>query len=387
MNMKKRTVIVIGIVVLVLATAGLVAATMIPSAEELLIASLERLESVSSGHAVVDLELQMPEQDVSATVEIWGELNIGPNGEPAARLLILESSEMEYVGLTIVTDGSDFWLYSPVRNSVIVGQADELATLIAEKMAEHEGQWDQGGDFTIDPADHPETPAEAVELILEYATVQRNGSSLIGDQETDLLRIVPIADKMPEEIRLAGGFINLWLRASDQLPVAAEYAESAFGHAKFEASQIQVGESIDPNIFSFEIPEGVEVIQATELLTRLESLNEMADPADLDIMSLGQLPAGSEPAGTEQFGSTVVQRFALSGGRSFVIAQGASIPLDAPVEATSSQTVTVRGSAGMLHSNEDASRTMLVWQEDSLFIMVAGDLSPEQALAVAESLQ
>ena len=46
----------------------------------------------------------------------------------------------------------------------------------------------------------------------------------------------------------------------------------------------------------------------------------------------------------------------------------------------------VRGVEGTLHTNSEATRSLLIWQEDDLFFLVGGDLSPEQLLSIAESL-
>ena len=387
MKIKKQTGIVIVAILLLLGTVGLVAATMIPSAEELLTRSLETLESVSSGHAVVTVSAQLPDQDINGAFEVWGKLNAGPNNEPAVRVVVLEADQSELIGTTVVFDGSQFWLYSPDRNSVVVGQAEELAPLLAERLAEYEGQWPGSSDFDHESADVPQTPAEAVAKLLEYFTIGRNGSGQVGENQAAILRLVPIAEMMPEEVRLAGGFINLWLRTEDQLPLAVEYAEGAVGAFVAEASQIQVNESIDDSIFTFTIPEGVEVIEAAAMLVQMEALKQPVDAVEVGALIPGELPAGAEPAGTEQFAGTVIQRFALPDGQSFVVAQGASVPQDIPAEATTSETVIVRGVEGTLHTNDEATRSLLVWQENNEIFLVGGDLSPEQALTVAGSLQ
>jgi outer membrane lipoprotein-sorting protein len=387
MKIRKQTGIIIVVALLLLGTVGIVAATMIPSAEELLTASLDTLESVTSGHAVVTVSAQLPDQDIDSTFEVWGKLDAGPNLEPAVRAVVLNASHSELIGTTMVSDGSQFWLYSPERNSVIVGQAEELAPLLAERLAEYEGQLPGGSDFEHDPADMPQTPAEAVAKLLEYFTIERKGSDQIGENQADVLRLVPIAEMMPEEIRLAGGFVNLWLRTEDQLPLAVEYAEGAVGAFRAEATQVQINEPIEDSTFSFVIPEGAEVIEAADLLQQMEAFSQPVDAAEVNALTPSELPAGAESVGSDQFAGTVVQRYSLPEGQSFVVAQGTSVPQDIPAEATSSDNVIVRGTEGMLHTNDEATRSLLVWQENDEFFLVGGDLSPEQALAVAESLQ
>lgn len=387
MKLKKQTAIAIGVVLLLFASVGLVAAMIIPSAEDLLTSSIETLEGITTGYGQVTVSAQMSDQDFSGTFEGWIKRDAGPNGEPAVRVVVLEADQSALIGQTLVSDGSQFWFHDPQRNTVIVGQAEEITSLLMERLEQYEGHWPYEQEFDPETAEVPETPAEVVARILEYFTVERSGSRDIGEYEVDALRLVPIAEMMPEEIRMAGGYVNLWLRSGDQLPLAVEYAEGSMGAFTIEASEVVVNEPIADSIFSFAIPEGSEVIDVVDLANEIEAHKQTVDAAEVGALMPDQLPAGAEPAGTEQFGTTIVQRFSLPGDLSFVIAQGPSVPQDAPAEATSSETVTVRGAQGILHTNDEATRSLLIWQESDEFVLIGGDLSPDQALAIAESLQ
>lgn len=387
MKNRKRAFIVILVLLLLLATVGLAAAMIIPSADELLTGSIETLETVDDGHAIVEVSVEMPDKTLNGTFEMWGKLNMGPNGEPAYRLEVLAASEAGMVGTTAVTDGNQFWLYSPDKNSVVVGNAEEMAPLLAEKFAEYQGEWDHSGEFDPEQVDKPQTPAEAVAKLLEYFTAERNGQEQVAGSEAYRLRLVPIPEKMPDEFRAAGGFLNLWLRTSDQLPLAAEYAESALGYAKFEATLAEINSGLDNSLFTFTLPEGVEVIQAAELLAAMNEFEQPLEAADFELLEASELPEAAVATERQQIGSAVVQRYDLPDGLSFVVAQGPAMPLDQPAEATSSETVTVRGVEGTLFTNDDASRSLLVWSEGELFYLVGGDLGPEQVAAIAESLQ
>lgn len=391
MKKQLRTVVIVLLAVLLLATAGLVAATVIPSAEDLLISSAETLETVTSGSAEFSFLAQLPERTISGSFEAWGKLNAGPNGEPAVRLVVLTADESEHVGVTLISDGNQFWLYNPHLNTVVLGQAEELAPLLAERLAEYQTQygdfWDLGVEFDPDSGDHPQTPAEAVAELLQFFTAERNGSGQVGQYVADIVRLVPIAYQMPEEVRLAGGFVNLWLRSDDQLPLAAEYAESSLGYVKIEATGVEINQEIDDGTFTFDIPADATVLQATDLLAQLGPPSQSVDAAEAGALTPTELPAGASQVGSEQIAGTIVQSFTLPDGKSFVIAQGPEVPQDVPSEAASSEMVIVRGVEGTLHVNSDATRSLLIWQEEGDFFLIGGDLGPEQALAVAESLQ
>ena len=387
MNTKRRTILIALTVLIAVVSVGLLAAVIIPSADELLTQSLETLETVTDGHAIVETTVELPEKTVSGTFEIWGKFSADPDGRPSVRVEVLAASEAELVGLTAVSDGTQSWLYNPNRNTVVVGQAEELAPLLAEKIAGYEGEWGHSGDFDPETADIPETPADAVAKMLEYFTAERNGQEEVAGTDAYLLRLIPIPEQMPDEFRIAGGYINLWLRTGDKLPLAAEYAEGALGYGKFQATLAEINTGLDDSIFTFVIPEGVEVIEATELVAELEALEHSNEAVDFETLTPTDLPEEAIAAETQQIGGAVIQRYNLPEGRSFVVAQGPSMPLDVPAEATSTETVIVRGVEGTLYSNDEDTRALLTWSEGEVSFLVGGDLSAEQAAAIAESLQ
>ena len=51
------------------------------------------------------------------------------------------------------------------------------------------------------------------------------------------------------------------------------------------------------------------------------------------------------------------------------------------------ETVDVRGVSGKLFVDEEGNRVLLTWEENGLLYVIAGDLTPEQAHLLAESLQ
>lgn len=391
---RKRTIIIILTLVLLVASASLTAAMMIPSADDLLTQSLETLETITDGHAVVSVDAELPDQTINGTFEVWGKLGLGPNGEPGLRVEVLQASESELIGVTAVTNGTQFWLYDPTSNTVVTGTAAEMAAILAEKMSEHQS-WGNGFDgglphdeFDPETADFPETPAEAVAKLLEYVTAERTGLEELTGGDAYKLRLVPIPEKMPDQVRVAGGFVNVWLRSSDQLPLGAEYAEGAMGYGKIMATSAEINTNLDDALFTFAIPEGATVIQAVDLLAKVEaSTAETAALTTDAVLSPGYLPEAARLGETNQIGGSVVQRYNLPDGKSFVVAQGPSMPFDAPTEATSEETTTVRGVDAILFTNEDASRTLLAWSENGIGFMIGGDLTPDQATAIAESLQ
>jgi hypothetical protein len=122
----------------------------------------------------------------------------------------------------------------------------------------------------------------------------------------------------------------------------------------------------------------------------MEAMKETAEGAgsavDFEPLSPTDLPAGAVAEEGQQIAGAAVQRFNLADGP-FVVAQGKGFPIDAPEDATNTETVQVRGVDGTLFTNDEGTRTLLTWQEGEMTFLIGGDLSPEQALAIAKSLQ
>lgn len=390
--MTRKRILLIGFL-LVLAGLALGAFVLQPGAREMLVDAAEAMqtatEDLSTGHAIVEVSLDMPEQSGTGTVEMWGRMGAGPNGEPAFRAEVLASSFPEAEGMTLVSDGSQFWLWNPAENRVLTGTADEMRALMEEKFADY-----APGDFSSewqekDPAemDHPETPEEAVDKLLEYFTVERAGSERIGHANANKLRLIPIPEQMPDEVRTAGGLLHVWIRAADDLPLGVEYTGGALGEGIAQATLLDLNVELDDTLFTFEVPEGAEVMTIADLEQEHESLSleEAEAAAEFDVLEPAELPAGATLVEVVEMRGAIVQRYNLADGGSFTVAQGLAEAAAPP--AIDGAEVEVRGAAGTLFSDEDGARTLLTWQEDGITFWVAGNLTAEQAIALAESLQ
>ncbi|MCB8927833.1 MAG: DUF4367 domain-containing protein [Ardenticatenaceae bacterium] len=369
-------------------TAVAIGAFVIPTAEDLLVQSLETSQTITDGHAIVEVSLDIPDNAMSGTVEAWGRLDAGPNGEPAFRVEVLTAEEADLIGTIAVSDGTQFWVWNPAENVVLTGQFEELYARIAEEMAGQEFDHDMDdfeGEF--DEEAMPETSEEAVAKLLEYFTAERAGSDVIGNSNVNTVRLIPIPEQMPEEVRAAGGLLNVWLRDGDSAPVGVEYVGGAIGSGVARATFLELNQGIDDAVFTFTIPEGATVIDAADIeLPEMDELEEAAavEP-DFDLLSPTSLPDEATLRETTNVRGAIVERYGLPNGRSFTIAQGRTDVNLTPDEG--GESVTVRGVAGMLYTDEADGRTLLNWSEGEIQYWIGGDLTGEEALAIAESLQ
>ena len=158
MNKKRNIWLVAGAVILL---AALVSAFVVmqPSAKDILTQTIETTKTIESGHAIVKIDVDTPEEKASSAVEVWGRHDEG--GPGAFRLEVLETDKEDAVGGVIVSDGETVWAYSPAKNTVFTGTVEEAKAAMEEKQPMRD-------EFDMEEFEHPENAEEAVEKLLEF---------------------------------------------------------------------------------------------------------------------------------------------------------------------------------------------------------------------------
>jgi len=375
MNKKRYVWSIVGIAILLSAlVSGFI--LMQPSAEDILVQTLETTKTINDAHAVVEVRVDTVEKDGTAKVEIWGRR--GDDGPGAFRLEVLETSDEEAAGAVAVSDGETLWAYAPSKGKVFVGTLEEAKSVMAEKQLARDEF--EKGDF-----EHPENAEEAVQKLLEYLTVDKQGSDEIAGESATHLKLMPLPEQMPSEYAVVGGFVNLWIDQARDVPLAVEYTGGSMGEISATVLELDINAGVEEALFAFEMPADVEVVPFAELLPETISLEEAASTAEFELLIPSENPQGATLVDILDVRGTIVQRYALPEGGSFTVAQGISD--EAPRPSTEAQTVEVRGVAGALYASENGTQVLLVWAEDQVFYTIAGDLAAEQALMIAESLK
>ena len=386
-------------ILLTLASCALVAFMLQPSAAEILTNALTNLETVENGHAVVDLAVDLPDMDGSATVEVWGKPDVGPNGEPGMRAVILAADLPQDMGpmplsagTTLVSDGTQFWVWVPEQNTVLVGTFEELMAGAHDNAAEEpfnpEDLPFDPADLPFDPENPPDTPDEVISLLLTYFDAERSGSMELAGETAFEIRLIPIPEQMPEEIRAIGGLLTVWVGQDSGLALGAAYTGGAVGEVSLTTSLLEVNVDLDDALFTFEIPEGATVINVADLERPAgdEQAAEAFAPVDrstLNVLVPTTLPDDAAYVETFTRDGVVVQRFSRAGG-SFTVAQGA--PTNAFDMFGPAQGAAVNGLDATLFADDSGGRALLTWIDGGSQYWVAGDLSAAEALSVAESL-
>ncbi len=375
MNKKRNVWLVAGGVILL---AALVSAFVImqPSAKDILTQTLETSKTIEDAHAILNISVDSPEEKASATVEVWGRHE--EEGPGAFRLEVIETDKEEAVGGIIVSDGETVWAYSPAKGKVFTGTAEEAKAAMEEKQP-------MGEEFDKEEFEHPENAEEAVEKLLEYFEAQRTGTETIADANAYQLELKPIPEQMPAEYTAVGGLLNLWIDQSRSVPLAVAYTGGSMGEIRITALELEINQGVDEALFSFEIPDGVVVVGFADMKPESLSLDEAAASAEFEFLTPDTVPDGATLIEVFDVKGMIVQQYTLPEGGSFTVAQGQTDEAKKP--STEEQAVEVRGVAGSLFVSEENDKVLLSWTEGEVSFYVAGNLTAEQALEIAESLK
>ena len=387
---SKKLWILIGSVIFVAALiSGFV--LMQPSAQDILVNSLESAKTITNGHAVVSVEVDTIDEDASGILEVWAYL--GEDNPGGFRVEVVESSKAKAQGAIIVSDGDSLWAYSPTENKVFVGTPEEAKALMEEndyfsgKFGEY--PHDLEGEYSDSEHDHPENAEETVEKMQEYFNISKSGTEMVAGETAEQLRLEPIPEQMPAEYLAVGGFINLWISQVSNLPLAFEFTGSSMGDLSVTVLEYDINTSLDETFFTFDIPEGAEVVTFADLEPKSLTLEEAGNNADFDFLTPTDTPTGATLVDILEVSGAFVQRYTLPQGGSFTVAQGAIEDKSGTSESSrgDSQVIEVRGTSGQLYVSDDGSKTLLTWTEGEQFYSIAGDVTPDQAVKIAESLE
>lgn len=388
MTQSRKLILPFGIFLAAIALAAVVIMVR-ANAEDLLHQAARLMDNATEGHAVLSFKVDAPQKSGSGTVEVWGRKAVGPNGEPAFRIELLDvgADKRDLIGSVAVSDGAQVVIWRADENTAYVGTIAEMKARMQEGH-DHELTGYDLPDYDEEAV--PETPEEAVNKLLEYFEAEREGQTEINGVAANLLRLVPIPEQMPDEFRANGGFFDVSLRTEDSAPLGVEFSGAAVGSGKVTASALELGQEGDPplfagSVFTFAIPEGAEIVQLADLQPQALSLEEASDAAAFDVLVPTELPAAARLQEVNEIRGAVVQRYRLPGGGSFTIAQGEAGAGRAP-DGADGQPVTVRGLQGMLYQDDDGARTLLTWNDGAISYWVGGDLTAEDALDIANSL-
>lgn len=353
------------IVASLLLVLGLVLAGCGPqiTAEEIVDKMRETLESTDDAHAIVAVDLSVQGVEMSVKAEVW---EMSPN---KFRAEVLESSQPDTQGMIMVSDGQQGWFYDPAHNQVMIGDVSELETPLPQEML---------GELQ-----------DVIQQVLDVTDAKLEGEDTVVGRETYKLTLTPKEDA-GRDVFPGGGAPTLWVDKEHWIVLKVEYVADAFGQGSVEVQSFELNPGLDGDLFTFDVPEGAEVVDAKAMEPVPLTLDEAREQAGFQLLVPEYVPGDATLIEVFQMGDSMILRYDHSPLVSFTLVEGSEISKLAPFEAQISkmtaktQDVTVRGQSGTALTDEAGGNTLLYWTEDGVIFIIVGRIGLDEAIEVVE---
>jgi outer membrane lipoprotein-sorting protein len=373
----RRTIVLIALLISALLLGA--CAERLPTADEIVDEMEAARASTKDIHATVAIDFTSPDQSGSMVIEAWMEkLPDTADGEPKARVRaeVRKASQAELVGSLLVSDGEQFWLYSPANNTVVVGTADEMK--------------DQA----------PTTPAGATQMLqdvvqqgLDAVDLEVLGEEQVAGKNTWKVKVTP-KPETAANLQLAGVIEGtMWVDTALAMPLKLTVDASDFGKGNVEARSIEVNAGIDDDLFTYTPPADATIVQAPDLIEqmapRAATLDEARSSVSFTLREPGYLPAGLALVEVRVVGTGTVILNYSGGAASMSLVQSNEDVGDGrePPAGSQVQEITVRGQPATLIIGADGQGSLLTWDEGGIKTVIAGTISGDEAVRVAEGLE
>jgi outer membrane lipoprotein-sorting protein len=326
------------------------------TAEEIVAKMQETLENTEDAHAVVVADVDVEGLRTAVTAEVW------EKSPDKLRAQVLEASEPDLVGSLLVSDGEQGWAYNPARNLVMIGEAAEMETPLPQEMLV--------------------SLQETIQELLNATDVKLEGEEVLAGQEVYKLTLTP---KEGGQMDMVDGTVTLWVDKEQWIVLKATFEATGVGQGSVEVRSFELNPGLADDLFTFVIPEGARVVDVQAQEPVPLSLDEARALAEFPLLVPEYVPEGTTLIEVFKVGDSFVLRYDHSTQVSFTVMQGPEIMDSLPLGET--QEITVRGQSATVISDKVGGNTFLYWTENGVMVTVAGHISLDEALQVAESLQ
>lgn len=321
------------------------------TAEDIVAKMQEVITSTNDAHAVVEVTANVQGQTVQMVVEAWGKL---PN---KVRADVLESDRDEFAGAVIVADGQTAWFYSPAENRAFVVDVS---------------------DMSADAQTIIQDMESVIQQVLDNGDVE-----LLGEEEVAGAKTYKLSLEEQEKQLPLNGTATLWVDKKQWIVLKTNFVAPNVGEGTMQVRSFELNPGLDDEIFTFDVPDGVEVVDAGDGKEQHLTLDEAETQAGFDLLTPAYLPDGAVLVDVMKVKSAFVLLYDLD-GVGFTVAQSpGELPEGLPGIG---EAVTLRGVQATLVTDEVANASFLAWQENGINFAVAGRIGEEEAIKISESL-
>ncbi len=330
--------------------------------QELLNKAGQQLKTAKTLHAIFDIQTAGSAENGTVSTEVW---NVLPD---KSRTVVLQSTLSQFsVGTITINNGKQVWQYIPAKKIVYAGQ---------------------NGTTTSTDRNQPQSLTNIVQLVFTRsdATLVSSTGSINGHEVYDL-QVVSSASA-PSSGPGTGNFQyngDVFIDKKSMLPVREQLVVQGFGKVTVDLPMIILDQPVDANLLTFVPPAGVQVLPfpKTTSETGTLSLEQAQLQAGYHLLNIPTSQRSYQLQGIDALGAPGNQIFALNyvmGNSTFAISEGKSLA-NLPI---SGQTVNIRGTTATLSTS--GNNTTLTWTEKGVGIQIAGNMSKDAILTIANLL-
>jgi outer membrane lipoprotein-sorting protein len=339
-----------------------------PTAEEIVAKMQETVTNTVDAHAVVSVTANMQGNPVSATAEIWEK---APN---KVRVLVLEASQPSMAGMLMVSDGEQGWFYDQEHNQVMLGETSDLETPIPQEMLTE--------------------VQETIQKVLDVSDIDLQGEEAIAGRAAYKLLLTP-KEENEESLFPGNGTATIWVDQEQWFILKATYEADLIGQGTMEVISFELNPGLSDDLFTFEVPDGAKVVDVEAQKPVPLTLPEAEEQASFELLVPESVPGNATLIEVFGVGDSIILRYDHSTEVSFSIVQGSEVSELVPLEAAMStltapaekEAITVRGYEGSAVSDGAGENTLIHWNEGGVTITIAGHITLDEALQIAESLR
>ena len=329
---------------------------------QLLAKAAQSLNGAKTLHAIFVVTVAGPTINGSLTSELW---SAAPD---KSRTLVLQSTIVQFPGGSItVSNGSQVWQYDPVKKVVYTGTINQGAS---------DGQKQSQSIFNLVRSIFNSSNATLVST-----------SASVNGHAAYTIHITPQAQAGAPNANTFNYDGNVYLDKTTNLPLRVQLNIQGVGQVMLDLSTLLLNEPIDNSLFTFVPPAGVKVLPFPQPTPDTGSLTlaEAQQQAGYHLLSIPASQTNYVLQSVDALGAPGNQIYALNylytqGNIKVTISEGKAL---ANLPAAGSE-VGLRGTTGIVSTV--GNTTTLSWTEHGVGVQIAGQLSSQQLVAIANVL-
>jgi outer membrane lipoprotein-sorting protein len=338
--------------------------------QQLLTKAAQNLKTAKTLHAIFDITTAGPAVNGTFSTEVW---NIPPD---KSRTVVLQSTLTQFpTGTVIISNGKQTWQYDPAKKVVYSGQVSN----------------NTGTPTTGAGRDQNQFIMNIVQSVFTHsnATLLSSSASINGHNAYDI-HVTSPASGQPGSTGSSSGNLNydgdVYIDKTSALPLEVKLTIQGFGQVTLDLPTLVLNQPVDAKLFTFVPPPGVQVLpfpKTTTPDTGAITLEQAQQQAGYHLLSIPGSQSDYQLQGVDALGAPGNQIYTLNyvkGNTTFAISEGKSLA-NLP---GSGQQISLRGTTATLSST--GTTMTLTWTEKGVGIQIAGNLSKDELVTIANLL-